>query len=133
MNMNSNDQPDVTAPVQEVVTFDVRHLSEQQLAALGVSHIAYVKPVMVNGIQGFAIHAADGTPMAVAGVGSLKLVRPGGACHPIRRQAFAFSRSRISPNRTSDCDGPAGAASFLTISFDNPLTIQKIAKLTIRN
>jgi len=67
MNMNSNDQPDVTAPVQEVVTFDVRHLSEQQLAALGVSHIAYVKPVMVNGIQGFAIHAADGTPMAVAG------------------------------------------------------------------
>jgi hypothetical protein len=44
---------------------DVRHLSEQQLAALGVSHIAYVKPVMVNGVLGFAIHAADGTPMAV--------------------------------------------------------------------
>ena len=49
------------------MAFDVRHLSEQQLAALGVSHIAYVKPVMVNGVQGFAIHAADGTPMAVAG------------------------------------------------------------------
>jgi len=68
MNMNSGDQPDLTiAPAQEVVTFDVRHLSEQQLAALGVSHIAYVKAVMVNGVQGFAIHAADGTPMAVAG------------------------------------------------------------------
>jgi hypothetical protein len=68
MNMNSGDQPDVAAaPVQEVVTFDVRHLSEQQLAALGVSHIAYVKQVMVNGVEGFAIHAADGTPMAVAG------------------------------------------------------------------
>jgi hypothetical protein len=68
MNMNSGDQPDLAAtPVQEVVTFDVRHLSEQQLAALGVSHIAYVKQVMVNGVQGFAIHAADGTPMAVAG------------------------------------------------------------------
>jgi hypothetical protein len=68
MNMNSGDQSDKT-PVtgQEVVTFDVRHLSEQQLAALGVSHIAYVKPVIVNGVQGFAIHAADGTPMAVAG------------------------------------------------------------------
>jgi hypothetical protein len=26
-----------------------------------------VKPVIVNGMQGFAIHAADGTPMAVAG------------------------------------------------------------------
>jgi hypothetical protein len=55
------------APVTEPVAFDVRHLSEQQLAALGVSHIAYVKPVIVNGIAGFAIHAADGTPMAVAG------------------------------------------------------------------
>jgi hypothetical protein len=68
MNMNSGDQSD-NAPVagQEMVAFDVRHLSEQQLAALGVSHIAYVKPVMVNGVQGFAIHAADGTPMAVAG------------------------------------------------------------------
>ena len=68
MNMNSGDQEDVGhAPAQEVATFDVRHLSEQQLAALGVSHIAYLKPVMVNGVQGFAIHAADGTPMAVAG------------------------------------------------------------------
>jgi hypothetical protein len=66
MNMNSGDQSDA-APVQEIGSFDVRHLSEQQLAALGVSRIAYVKPVMVNGVQGFAIHAADGTPMAVAG------------------------------------------------------------------
>ena len=49
------------------VAFDVRHLSEQQLAALGVSHIAYVKPVVLNGVHGFAIHAADGTQMAVAG------------------------------------------------------------------
>jgi hypothetical protein len=68
MNMDSGNPPDFTANVgQEIVAFDVRHLSEQQLAALGVSHIAYVKPVMVNGVQGFAIHAADGTPMAVAG------------------------------------------------------------------
>ena len=49
----------------EVVTFDIRHLSAEQLAQLGVSHIAYVKPVTVNGQHGFAIHAADGTPMAV--------------------------------------------------------------------
>ena len=34
---------------------------------LGVSQIAYIKPVVVDGSQGFAIHAADGTPMAVAG------------------------------------------------------------------
>lgn len=49
------------------VMFDIRHLSAEQLGALGVSHIAYVKPVVLNGEQGFAIHAADGTPMAVAG------------------------------------------------------------------
>lgn len=67
MNMDSGDHPDVVNTSAEIVTFDVRHLSEQQLASLGVSHIAYVKPVMVNGVQGFAIHAADGTPMAVAG------------------------------------------------------------------
>ena len=68
MNINSSEQSDVDALAsQDAVTFDVRHLSEQQLAALGVSHIAYLKPVRVNGVEGFAIHAADGTPMAVAG------------------------------------------------------------------
>jgi hypothetical protein len=67
MNMNSGDQADTVTQVNETVAFDVRHLSEEQLAALGVSHIAYVKPVIVNGVAGFAIHAADGTPMAVAG------------------------------------------------------------------
>jgi hypothetical protein len=68
MDMNSGDHPDATsASSPEILNFDVRHLSEEQLASLGVSHIAYLKPVMVNGVQGFAIHAADGTPMAVAG------------------------------------------------------------------
>lgn len=68
MDINSGDRGNTTmAPAQEPVAFDVRHLSEEQLAALGVSHIAYVKPVIVNGVAGFAIHAADGTPMAVAG------------------------------------------------------------------
>ncbi|HVB68323.1 MAG TPA: DUF1150 family protein [Acetobacteraceae bacterium] len=45
---------------------DIRHLSESQLARLGLSQIAYVRPVVVDGTPGFAIHAADGTPMAVA-------------------------------------------------------------------
>jgi len=67
MNMNSGDQSDTTPASVQIAAIDVRHLSEQQLAALGVSHIAYVKPVMVDGVRGFAIHAADGTPMAVAG------------------------------------------------------------------
>ena len=50
-----------------VASFDIRHLSAEQLAQLGVSQIAYVKPVTVNGQNGFAIHAADGTPMALIG------------------------------------------------------------------
>ncbi|MGH7057914.1 MAG: DUF1150 family protein [Acetobacteraceae bacterium] len=48
------------------VVLDIRHLSEGQLAALGVAEIAYVKQVPVQGGIAFAIHAADGTPMAVA-------------------------------------------------------------------
>jgi hypothetical protein len=32
-----------------------------------MQQIAYVKPVVVNGSAAFAIHAADGTPMAIAG------------------------------------------------------------------
>jgi len=67
MNMNSGDQSGTGSTSQEVAAFDVRHLSAEQLASLGVSHIAYVKPIMINGVQGFAVHAADGTPMAVAG------------------------------------------------------------------
>ena len=44
---------------------DIRHLTEIELARLGMSQIAYVRPIQLNGNAGFAIHAADGTPMAV--------------------------------------------------------------------
>ena len=68
MDIDSGNISDVSVEATEDFgSFDVRHLSEKQLAALGVSHIAYLKPIMVNGAVGFAIHAADGTPMAVAG------------------------------------------------------------------
>jgi hypothetical protein len=67
MNMNSGDRADTAMQVNEPTLIDVRHLSEQQLAALGMSRIAYVKPVVIDGVPGFSIHAADGTPMAVAG------------------------------------------------------------------
>jgi hypothetical protein len=68
MDTNSSDLPDSgVAPAAHVVHFDIRHMSPEQLASLGVSHIAYVKSIQVNGAQGFAIHAADGTPMAIAG------------------------------------------------------------------
>jgi hypothetical protein len=68
MNTNSGDLPDSgSTSVVQAVHFDIRHMSPEQLASLGVSHIAYVKSIQVNGAQGFAIHAADGTPMAIAG------------------------------------------------------------------
>lgn len=43
----------------------VRRMSLQDLAALGLSHVAYVKPVTVDGRAVYSIHAADGTEMAV--------------------------------------------------------------------
>lgn len=48
------------------VFFDIRALSPADLGKLGLQQVAYVKPVMINGAHAFAIHAADGTPMAVA-------------------------------------------------------------------
>jgi len=64
MNTNGIEQSDDQAAVAAI--FDIRHLSAEQLAQLGLQQIAYVKPVVANGSQCFAIHAADGTPMALA-------------------------------------------------------------------
>ena len=44
---------------------DIRRLSTEQLSRLGVAQIAYVKRVRVDGNTAYAIHAADGTPMAL--------------------------------------------------------------------
>ncbi|MBW4022580.1 MAG: DUF1150 family protein [Proteobacteria bacterium] len=49
-----------------VRVLDIRQITTDQLAQLGVSQLAYIKPVTVGGEDVFAIHAADGTPMAVA-------------------------------------------------------------------
>lgn len=43
----------------------LRRLSSGELAALGINDVAYVKRVMAQGGIGYAIHAADGTPVAV--------------------------------------------------------------------
>ncbi|HEY6433819.1 MAG TPA: DUF1150 family protein [Acetobacteraceae bacterium] len=67
MNVNPNGSGDQGNGAPGGVIVDIRHLSEAQLAQLGMAQIAYVRPVTVNGEAGFAIHAADGTPMAVAG------------------------------------------------------------------
>lgn len=55
-----------TAPSSVEIVFDLRQMTQEQLGQLGVSALAYIKPVMMNGTAAFAIHAADGSPMAVA-------------------------------------------------------------------
>jgi hypothetical protein len=66
MNMNSADQmSDSNDNAAVPMMVDVRKLSQEQFAQLGMARVAYVKPVIVNGTTGFAIHAADGTPMAI--------------------------------------------------------------------
>jgi hypothetical protein len=65
MNIDSASQMNDQGAVPPIM--DIRHISEAQLAQLGLQQVAYVKAVVFNGAPGFAIHAADGTPMAVAG------------------------------------------------------------------
>jgi len=62
--MNSGNQEGQAAGERAVM--DIRRLTTEQLAQLGVSQIAYVKPVKVNGTVGYAIHAANGLPMGLA-------------------------------------------------------------------
>lgn len=64
MDANNIQQPDGQAPAPVVA--DIHNISPQQLAMLGMQQIAYIKPVMVKGMAAFAIHAADGSPMAIA-------------------------------------------------------------------
>ncbi len=47
------------------VAVDIRQITQTQLMQLGVSELAYIKPVLVEGSPAYAIHAADGSPMAV--------------------------------------------------------------------
>jgi hypothetical protein len=66
MDMNASNPADTNGQAAQPGLVDIRHLSEQQLMQLGVSQIAYVKPVQTQEGTAYAIHAADGTPMALA-------------------------------------------------------------------
>jgi len=46
-------------------TEDIRRISQGDLMALGVSALAYVKPVEIEGQSLFAVFTADGTQVAV--------------------------------------------------------------------
>ena len=43
----------------------LKRLSDSELGLLGMEDVAYVKPVVVDGADVFAVHAADGTQIAV--------------------------------------------------------------------
>jgi hypothetical protein len=43
----------------------LRHLSGRDFALLGMQDLAYVKQVSVNEVTAYAVHAADGTQIAV--------------------------------------------------------------------
>ena len=58
---------DANEAAEGLIVLNLRTLSTKQFSSLGVSQLAYVKPVLLNGARAFAIHGADGTPMAVAG------------------------------------------------------------------
>jgi len=41
----------------------LRSLTREDLAALGVGQVAYVRPVTIDGMQAYSIHAANGQAM----------------------------------------------------------------------
>ena len=43
----------------------IRHMTSRELALFGMQDLAYVKPVLVDGVTAFAVHAADGTQITV--------------------------------------------------------------------
>ena len=48
-----------------IATLNPRHISSRDLAQLGVQDLAFVKTVQVDDQTAYAIHAADGTQMAL--------------------------------------------------------------------
>ena len=43
----------------------IRQLSARELGLLGINDVAYIKRIVDDGNEGFAVHAADGTRIAV--------------------------------------------------------------------
>jgi hypothetical protein len=61
-NTHDNHPPDPAA----VTGADPRNLSPADWARFGVAEIAYIRPVLMNGVRAIAIHAADGTAIGAA-------------------------------------------------------------------
>ncbi|WP_149540160.1 DUF1150 family protein [Siccirubricoccus phaeus] len=63
--MNRSDSTDGSnAPVGAAIA--LKQLSPADWARFGTGEIAYLRPVMVNGVRAVAIHGADGQPIGAA-------------------------------------------------------------------
>ncbi len=47
------------------ISVSLKNLSQSDLLAFGLNDLAYLKPVTVNGQAVYAIHAADGSQLAL--------------------------------------------------------------------
>jgi hypothetical protein len=66
MQQAATDEPgDVLAPEGTDYASEARQMTLGQLRRLGVSIVVYVRARTVDGQSAYAIHAADGTAMAV--------------------------------------------------------------------
>ena len=66
MQYAATDQSDGTnMGVSDSVITDIRHITPAQLRELGLPCVAYLRAGMLDGHVAYAIHAADGTPMAI--------------------------------------------------------------------
>jgi hypothetical protein len=52
-------------------TLQVRDISPEQLAALGMDRFAYVRPALVEGQKVYAIHSANGNAIGIIGARDL--------------------------------------------------------------
>ncbi|MFZ4408062.1 MAG: DUF1150 family protein [Paracraurococcus sp.] len=59
---DQNNSPDDGA----TIALSLRQLSGADWQRFGAQQIAYIRPVLVNGVRAIAIHAADGTPIGAA-------------------------------------------------------------------
>lgn len=64
---------DAASDAPHQASFALRHLSVADWARFGVQQIAYIRPVMVDGVAAISIHAADGTPIGAAPTAELAI------------------------------------------------------------
>jgi hypothetical protein len=69
MNVKTHDGSADALPLRAF--FDPHHMTEAQLAELGLEQIAYVRPIMTPNGPAFGVFSANGTPMAIATDGNL--------------------------------------------------------------